>query len=89
MSSYPRNGKEWWQSLTDHHADIATIVDKYNPDELIAFRQLYSKHDNAVANILANTWGLAPDSPSIHDNPGWSELCDLCSESYVLEEATP
>ncbi len=36
--------------------------------------------------LLEQAWGAAPDSPRIHSIPGWSVLCDLCSEGHAIRE---
>lgn len=35
--------------------------------------------------ILQKAWSAAPDSPRIHQNPGWGMFCDLCSETWVFQ----
>jgi len=39
-----------------------------------------------LLRYLNGAWNEAPDKPWIHEIPAWDVLCDLCSESYCLEE---
>ena len=43
------------------------------------------RHENIVA-ILNETWWGIPESTSCWSIKGFGLLCDLCSESYCLEE---
>ncbi len=45
-----------------------------------------NKDDRMLVNYLNQTWQNAPDEFWIHELPSWGVLCDLCSESYVLED---
>lgn len=38
-----------------------------------------------LLTYLFATWDLAPDSPGIHSNPAWNELCDLLSDDWVFQ----
>jgi len=40
-----------------------------------------------LVGLLNDTWFGMPESTAIHAEPGFSVLCDLCSEAYVLEES--
>ena len=39
-----------------------------------------------LASLLNEIWFGIPESIEAHNLEGFSELCDLCSESYVLED---
>lgn len=41
--------------------------------------------NSKLAIYFHNIWGLSSDNYA-YSKPGWSSLCDLCSESFVLEE---
>ena len=42
--------------------------------------------DNLMWNAFQAAWEAAPDCSSIHLNPAWGILCDLCSEGQCLQE---
>lgn len=44
-----------------------------------------------IRQYLGAFWSAAPDRTFIRDLPGWSQLCDLCSEDWVFnpEEFQP
>lgn len=44
------------------------------------------RHDPKLADILNETWFGMPESVEVRSYPGFNELCDLCSESYLLGE---
>jgi hypothetical protein len=53
---------------------------------LVLFEE-YLKNKNAnLVSIFNDTWFGMPESESVRYAPGFGILCDLCSESYVLEE---
>jgi len=39
-----------------------------------------------LLKYLNGAWFSAPDRKWIHSIPGWSTLCDLCSESWVFDD---
>lgn len=47
-----------------------------------------TRRDLRTWAIFEQIWSDAPDKPYIHEWTGWGRLCDLCSERYVLDEAT-
>lgn len=50
------------------------------------FKKLYDTRNSDLASLLSETWFGMPESSDIRSEPGFFVLCDLCSESYVLEE---
>lgn len=50
--------------------------------ELIHLKQT---QNSKIARYFNAIWGLAPDSYA-YSKSGWGQLCDLCSEEYVLHE---
>ena len=85
--SYPKNADEWWQLAADHKEDIASIVSRYcSPEQAEIFITAVDSREGNASNIIGIAWCNAPDSPRIHDIPGWHELCDLLSESYLVDE---
>ena len=42
-----------------------------------------TRNHERLHHWLERVWGAASDSPRIHEWPGWSQLCDLCSEYGV------
>lgn len=37
-----------------------------------------------LLKYLNAAWWAAPDAPWIHEVPGWSDLCELCSEDWAV-----
>lgn len=65
------------------------IESKTIDNPLECFDQFYEqKNGNALVSILNQTWFGVPESRDAHSLPGFGALCDLCSESYVLEPET-
>jgi len=48
--------------------------------------KLKEDRDVELSNIFSSTWFGMPECESIRRVPGFNVFCDLCSESYVLEE---
>lgn len=67
--------------VEDNHAE-AVIHDRPFAANM---ERLKAARDPRLALWLQRAWGAAPDHPSIHDWSGWGRLCDLCSESHVLD----
>jgi hypothetical protein len=101
--SYPANKQEWWATVDEYWAELFEIINRYAPSHIdfpdefpaglpidtgVCVTKLKQEQNSELANILERTWGSAPDEGSIHLNPAWDVLCDLCSESYVLFEET-
>jgi hypothetical protein len=86
MKDYPTNKEEYWQFVDQYWEKLANIIRMFAPDQVELAREYAEKNDPRIANIFEESWGNAPDDISIHTIPGWSILCNLCSESYVLDE---
>jgi len=98
--SYPKNEKEWWTSLEEHWENLMAIMAKFlliNPNttnpEINHHMKLEdilnakkNKDGHKLVRYLNDAWFAAPDKPRIHEILSWRILCDLCSESYVLDE---
>ena len=50
----------------------------------VEITKVKANRNTILATYFQLTWDAAPDQPHIHGIPGWSLLCDLCSESHVL-----
>lgn len=51
-----------------------------------AFNQsIWKKNTNFTIWFLHAIWLKAPDAPIIHTWEGWDTICDLCSESYLVQ----
>jgi len=46
---------------------------------------LEEKDHETLKSFFEKAWMAAPDKPYIHSWPGWSALCDLCSEYWVFD----
>ena len=86
-----KSSQDWWKSLDDNYADIYSICRSYlKPEELEQVKQSYKDRDGlALHHLFELAWWNAPDSRHIHEIPGWGVLCELCSESEVLEDQAP
>ena len=95
--NYPKNKEEWWSVVSEYWVELLTIIERYAPayinDERglpikthLYVTKLKQNKDIALATVFQETWGAAPDEGTIHLNPAWNVLCDLCSENYVLFE---
>ena len=87
-SGYPKTKEEWIKVLdTWWDPEIREIIYQYGQTELsLHSDELYKLKDYpALHRLFETVWSDAPDSIEIHENPGWGVLCDLCSESYLLD----
>ncbi len=89
--SYPETKEQWWSLVDRFWPELFSIVVTYNPPSIngqktpLYIGALKNNKDAELAEIFSQAWGRAPDDGYIHLIPGWDVLCDLCSESYVLE----
>jgi len=51
-----------------------------------SFERCLAEKDDHIVDILNHTWFGMPESTGVRCLPGFGVLCDLCSESYVLEQ---
>lgn len=86
MKDYPTNKEEYWKLLARHWDDIYDIIYKFCPEHGAEADNLRTSQDPKIARILSDAWAAAPDESWIHNIPSWGILCNLCSESYVLDE---
>lgn len=104
---YPRTKDEWWGNVDKWWTELMDICDNYldlgKPDfDLIemasdlrplavVLTEWKEKRDPRLERAFSKAWCVAPDHGSIHGQKAWDVLCDLCSESYVLnpEESEP
>jgi hypothetical protein len=54
-----------------------------DPDDLDKWAK---ERNSEIASVFNNAWFNAPDSGRIHLIPAWHIFCDLCSESYLLND---
>ena len=54
-------------------------------DPLKCFDQFVEQRSEGLAHLLGEVWFGIPESRDAHSLPAFGVLCDLCSESYVLE----
>lgn len=95
---YPTTKQEWWSAVDQHWDFLYEILGMFLPYEhrdweknitetTLLQNALKAKRDrdgHSLARYFNMAWWLAPDDPSIHSIPFWGQLCDLCSEEYVL-----
>ena len=87
-SGYPTTKQEWIDTLEKWWVpEIVNIINLYATSLVPAAQLCKMKNDyNQIYIILNKVWCYAPDCVSIHSSPGWDVLCDLCSESYLLDK---
>jgi len=81
--SYPITAKAAEAACELFRKDIqeqTTIPPCYSFEEYIKTKNV------SMVDLLNDTWFGMPESMDVRDNPGFGILCDLCSESWVLEE---
>lgn len=90
--------EDWWTTVEDHWDDLQNILKQFLPTEeyqdvegnitskpmFEIISNLKKKQDADIARYLVAAWAAAPDTYQIHKIPGWSVLCDLCSEEWCL-----
>ncbi len=94
----PETYDEYWKVVSDYLPELINIVLMHAPPvELEDERYFLQKTGAVLADMARNkdpkivdyfekTWHSAPDSGEIHAIRGWNILCDLCSESYLIDE---
>lgn len=83
---YPVTISDWWSLVDKNWPKLKMLIAKFDPQDVVKaaeFKDYRSKH---LASIFEETWHRAPDKPFLHTEPGWSVLCDLCSESHLLND---
>lgn len=85
---YAKTSEEWWFLLADQERNITRILGSYlNQKELRRADKAFAERNMKEAwRCLQTAWERAPDSPWIHQVPGWSLLCDLCSDCPFEED---
>jgi hypothetical protein len=90
--------KDWWKVWEENRSEIYEIANMVGFDvDAVLGESIYSvsyklnfatteRMHREVHVFLELIWHKAPDIPIIHTWPGWSDLCDLCSEYWVFEE---
>jgi len=98
QGNYPKTKDEWWILVDQNWPDLLGILNRFigmtdnedingnitecqRSEEIARMKQ---KRDSRLVRYFNGAWLNAPDIPEIHEIPGWSLLCDLCSEEYVL-----
>ena len=83
----PSTKEEYWKITNDHWGSIANILSIYLTEkECVIAEAMKLDQDTDIGRLFNKAWWLAPDSPSIHEIPGWGTFCNLCSEEWVLHE---
>ena len=84
---YPKNKTDWWHNVDETWEQLKDILNRFLGDEdILQADKLKTDRDPQLAQTFSKAWFAAPDNGSIYSIPGWNELCDLCSESFVLDE---
>lgn len=62
------------------------IADKEQYDPQRLFERYCKEKNPELVHLLNEVWFGIPESSEVRNQPGFYELCDLCSEGYVLDE---
>lgn len=84
---YAKTMEEWW-FLVDHHwNNLITIIARFSPEHHAqAVGGKHKKNAYDVYSAMNHAWYKAPNSKTLHRIPGWSALCDLCSDFPAHED---
>lgn len=99
MISYPKNRIEWWKSVDDNWSDLFGILCQFLPAQQYAdihqkilphtlsveITKLKENQNDELAHYFQAAWSLIPNVQGLREIPGWLKMCDLCSESHILE----
>jgi len=62
------------------------VAGRLQEDPQVRFTRYVTTKDKAIVNLLNEVWFGMPESAEVRREPGFSELCDLCSEGYLLDD---
>jgi len=83
----PTTADEWWALCDKYWEKLQNIVMQFAPKSLEALNKAKEIKDGiTLVRYFNDAWWNAPDSPRIHEIPGWGVLCDLCSEEHCILE---
>jgi len=85
---YPETPDDWWVNFNEwYEPELLEIVSRYLVEaDINTFKKAKEDKDPRVLVAVMNrAWFNASDSMCIHTFPGWGVMCDLCSESYLVE----
>lgn len=79
---YAETLEEWWFLFNKHKKDIIPLIGSQLGDlELKRTIGVISRREcEELHRIMQTAWNKLPDSPHIHDIPGFSVMCDLLSD---------
>lgn len=80
------NEQEWWaavERLLKNEEALMWLSEYISIEEL---KEANTKIDHCkVLKLLNHAWWRLPDVPQIHQLPCFHLVCDICSESHVLQ----
>lgn len=82
--NYPKTIDEWWDNCEKSWKLLKPILIKYGGYTEQELEKMKADKDPKLSLYYQTAWFKLPDIPAIHSIPGFSILCDLCSESHVL-----
>lgn len=90
---YPTTKQEYWETVNEYWPELLAIILRFAPATAddgirtpVALELLKIKEDVDLIGYFNKTWNSAPDDGRIHLISGWNILCDLCSESYLVDQ---
>jgi hypothetical protein len=80
--------EDWWNLVEERWEELHAILYSLTSLEELGKAELAktSKDWQSLGSCFQYAWFAAPDSPEIHQIPGWGVLCDLCSENWVFQD---
>lgn len=85
--SYPTTKEEYWSIVDQYWENIFDILNMFlSKEKAVEANNMRLNKDTNIVRLFNSAWSNAPDDCSIHSIPSWHVLCDLCSESYVLDD---
>ena len=65
------------------------IASKPQVDPQVRFAEYLKNKDSRIVSLFNDVWFGMPESKSVRCEEGLFELCDLCSEGYLIDEEGP
>ena len=80
--------EDWWLIVENNWEYLCKICYAFLPEinRQLLEKTKKEKDELFLLRCFEDAWWNAPDSPKIHDIPGWNNLCDLCSEKWVFDK---
>ena len=81
---YPTTREQYFSTIRLYRNELKEILQLFAPQYLSDFDSQLEAESSEISQAFHEAWFNAPDKEWIHSIPGWSVLCDLCSEDHLL-----